>query len=924
MYKLNYFMISEYNICLTNLKKYRNDNLRIGYVLIAICFLIGSVHPVFSQQPVTFRNLMVNDGLSHNLVWSIVQDQNGYLWFGTDDGLNKYNGYDFFVYQNTCNDVNGSKKFSVFKVFEDHSGLLWIGTFGKGLHVFDPASRTFEFSFLRSVSQNSISSNIVPDIVQDKSGVYWIATWGGGLNRYDPSTNTFLYFRNKKDSMNCISSDFIRQLHLDNKGNLWIATKKGLNRFDVGKETFTHYCHDPENDNSIRHDYVLAVLEDREGIVWIGLPVGLDRLDLKQGRFQHYVPNPHVSNNSVRSICQDNSGDLWIGTFSGIIRFEKRQNRFRSYCSDNTNIGDFQKGAVYSILQDRSGLIWAGTFREGIRYFNPSPRFSHYRLKHEFVYRGDDCVTAFAEDFSGTLWIGTLKNGLIRYNPKTKKRIETGDIHENQINRLCRSSISALTFDDSGILWIGTSGSGLIRYDILKRELNHYRRESENEYGLSSNKITCSLKSRKGYLWIGTQNGLNRLDLKSGRIECFKNDLRDENTVSSDMISFLYEDRAGDLWIGTAYDGLNKFDPLKNRFIRYRLDRGDPDNISYGMVSCIYESKSGVLWVGTFEGLYKFSKENRKFHRIVVKDNALSEMIYGILEGERNDLWLSTNLGISKFDPVKEILTFHYPVDENLKKGLIGGSLFKTGDGELFFGGSNGFIQFPSDMARAKPYVPPIVVTEIRRFKGNDIQELNFHENKQISIMANETIEIEFSALSFENSRKNEYAYKIEGIHDDWIYLGTIRKVLISVERAGEYLLRIKGSSHDNIWNEKGISAKLLVVSPFRYSWWFYSLLTFGIFISIYFSYTKFKRHQRNKLNRIEKLNELFSKRRLTDREKEVALLLIHGKSNREIEDLLYISINTVKNHVASIFQKILVKNRFQFLTIINEYLNNE
>lgn len=892
---------------------------KLIYIFVIFSWMLQIIH---SDQDIKFRVLSVKEGLSDNTVRAVIQDKQGYIWFGTDDGLNRYDGYSFRVFRNILGEKSELKKYPIIRIHEDDAGLLWIGTNGMGVHVFNPLTEKFIMTITSSPSTDGLSNNTITGIVQDESGYFWIGTYGGGLNRYDPSSKTFLYFRHTEGNENCLSNNFIRYLKFDKAGNLWVATKKGLNKFNIARQVFEHFFHDPDNPKSIGSDFGFSLFEDNAGILWIGLlGNGINKFNRENNDFTRYLLNSEVKkhlNNTVRSICQDETGDLWIGTYFGINKFDRKQERFIFYGLNNKISESVSEFSFHTLFRDSSGLIWCGTRNDGIYFWDPSPRFHNfYSLNGEIDLR-NDYISAFSEDSAGVLWIGTARNGVVRFEDNKMIRSTPIAGFVKEINRMSHRSITDLFLDDSGILWIGTSNSGLIKCDPKQKKPIQYLKNGKENTDLSSNQIMNIVKSRSGFLWIGTSDGLNRFDIQSERFRCYRNTIEDIHSISGNIITSLFEDKSGNLWIGTESDGLNRYDPTDDRFIRYMPDPEDPNSLSYNRVSCIYESQKGKLWIGTYDGLNRYIPEKDNFQYFDIENGAINGKIFDILEDDENILWISTNFGLLKFNPFTGRCYNQYINGDRIDEEPILGTLYRTQTGNFLIGGYNRITVFSSDSIKGNQFVPPIVITHI---KGQPVPGNCYRfDNEPIYLSWREPLSVEFAALNFENPQKNHFSYMIEGIDDNWNYLGHNHKIVVLELKTGRHILRIKGASPDGVWNEKGISVRLSVAPPFWSTWWFIGTVILAVIGILCFLFKKRVEHKRKKLEMELKLNCFFEKYKITAREKDVIMLLMKGKSNREIEDELYISVYTVKNHIANIFQKLKVNNRFQFINLINKY----
>ncbi len=772
-------------------------------------------------QRVWFERISLEQGLSQSSVYCMLQDSQGFMWFGTEDGLNKYDGYNFTVYKPIPGDPNSVSQNFIRAIHEDSSGALWIGTDG-GLDRFDRQTEQFTHYGSQPDALQSLSNYPVQSIYQDREGVLWVGTLGGGLYEFDRAQERFIrYPVDAKKYPEYSISDVIWTVYQDREGTLWVGTDNGLGRLDRQTGKFAYY---KMEGNSVR-----SIYEDESGVLWVGTwGGGLKRFDRFTERFVSYESvsyDPHsLSNNVVWAIHQDRDGALWIGTDSGLNRFDRDSERFVHYYYDSTDPNSLGDSSVRAIHQDRSGVLWFGTYGGGISKLDRSTdRFAHYESNPwDPDSLNADAIRAIYKDQEGVLWIGTAGGGLNKFD---RDRGTFNFYYPTSSGGLSHHIIRAIQEDSSGALWIGTEGGGLNRFDPSTGHFTHYRFDSYNQHSLSSDTILSMFQDRAGVLWIGTRCcGLNKFDPSTEHFTRYRDDPNTPGSLSGDDVRAIYEDRTGTLWIGTWSGGLNRFDRETEKFVNYPAH---PQGLSDGTVLSIYEDTSGVLWIGTAGGgLNRFDRETETFTHYREKDGLPNDVIYGILEDSRGYLWISTNKGLSKFDPRTETF-INYDVHDGLQGNEFnGGAFHKSWDGEMFFGGLNGLTAFYPESIQDNTFVPPVVLTLLTQ--GGEkvdvgqafesVQEVVFH-------WPNNFFEFEFAALSYTQPEKNQYAYKLEGLKEDWNYIGTRRFGRYTSLPSGTYTLRIKGSNNDGVWNEGGTAITIRIVPPFWGTWWFRGLV---------------------------------------------------------------------------------------------------
>jgi len=789
-----------------------------------------------SGNRIRFEHLSLEQGLSQSSVLCMLQDGKGFMWFGTWDGLNKYDGYNFTVYKYDPEDPYSLSDNTVWSMVEDRLGVLWIGTRG-GLNQFDRETGHFVRYQHDPGDPTSLSDNLVYSIAEDRSGALWVGT-EDGLNRFERDTGRFTRYRNDPDDPHSLSNNAIRSIYEDRSGVLWIGTRGGLNRFDRATGHFVRYRPDPDAPYSLSGDTIAAIYEDQAGVLWIGTASGgLNQFDRETGRFTHYwhAPNePHsLSSDAIAAIYEDRSGALWVGTSEdGLNQFDRESEAFIRYRHDPGDPGSLSNDRVWSIYEDRSGVLWIGTNGGGLNTFDVRKR-GFVRYQHD---PGDpnslgyNDVLGLCEDPSGALWIGTAGGGLDRLERETGQFTHYRNDPQDPYS-LSGDFVVALYVDRAGVLWAGTYNQGLNRFDQETGHFVHYQHNPGNPHSLSDNAVYSIYEERSGAFWIGTLGGgLDRLERGTETFTHYKNDPNDPHSLSDDHVRSICEDPSGDLWVGTD-KGLNKFERATGQFIHYQHDPDDPNSLGDDFVLSVHQDRSGVLWIGTDGGgLDKlvlsdaegFDPRTETFMHYREEDGLPNSVVYGILEDEQGHLWLSTNKGIAKFDP--RTGTFkNYDVKDGLQSNEFnGGSYYQSNGGEMFFGGVNGLTAFYPQNIQDNPYVPPIVLTSLTQ-GGEDVGTGTAAESvKEVTLRwPNNFFEFEFAALSYSRPEKNQYAYVLKEFDKDWNYVGTRRFGKYTNLPGGTYTLRLKGSNSDSIWNEEGILVKVTIVPPFWGTWWF-------------------------------------------------------------------------------------------------------
>lgn len=845
-------------------------------IILTLLLILSLPAPLYAANDnIQFEHITTNQGLSQSCILHILQDSQGFMWFGTQDGLNKYDGYNFTVYKYDELDSHSLSDNFIASIYEDKSGTVWVGTDSGGLNKFDRKTEQFTNYTYDPDDPNSLGNNRVLSIYEDKLGRLWIGTGGGGLNKFDRETEQFTRYTHNSDDPSSLGSDTVFSIYEDKSGTLWIGTSGGgLNKLDGETGQFTHYTHDPANPNSLSNDIVLAIYEDYSSNLWIGTNGGgLNKFDRETGGFIHYTHDPanpnSLSHNTVSSIAEDQFGNFWLGTSSwygnsygtALDIFNPETGQFTHYKHDPANPNSLNDNLVPYIFRDRSGIMWIGTGFSGIDKFDSNKRkFRHYI--HEPTNSNslsNNHVISLYEDQSGMVWIGTSGGGLDKFDRETGRF--THHTHDpGNPNSLSDNTVWSVYEDHLGTLWIGTLSRGLDKFDRETGQFTHYTHDPNNPNSLSDNSVTSIYEDRFGTLWIGTfSGGLNKFERETGQFTQYTHDQNNPNSLSDNNVWSIYEDRYGTLWTGSyGGGGLNKFNRETGQFTRYRHDRDDPHSLSNDKVMSIYEDQSGTLWITTYGGgLNKFDREKEQFIHYTQKDGLPSTSLVGILGDDEGNLWVSTNKGLSKFNPRNETFR-NYDVGDGLQGNEFDGikAYFKSQTGEMFFGGLNGFNAFYPDQVKDNPHIPRIVLTDFKKINESVKLDTAISEIQVIKLSYKDNFfELEFAALDYTNPHKNQYAYKLEGFDKDWIYSGTRRYASYTNLDGGTYIFRVKGSNNDGVWNEEGTSIKIIITPPPWKTWWAYTLYVVAL-VSAVLGYVKWRTRAQEKENALLRESE--------------------------------------------------------------------
>ncbi|MCX6170039.1 MAG: SpoIIE family protein phosphatase [Ignavibacteriales bacterium] len=824
-------------------------------LFLVLSFILTSYTNNYSQNnnPI-FEQIFLQHGLSQSIVTHIIQDKTGFIWIATEDGLNKFDGYEFKVYRNDPNNTNSPSYNQITALYGDTDGRIWIGTFYGGLDLYDPLKNKFTHHRFDPKNEATLSNNNVNVIYEDKEGYLWIGT-DAGLNKFDKTTRKFTRFQNNPKNDKSLSHNIIRSICEDKEGNLWIGTDNGLNRFDRKNDSFTVFLNEPGNSKSISHNEIYSIYCDRSGILWIGTRGGgLNKLipPTKNNslssfiRYKNVPGNPgSINNDQVYAIYEDTNGTLWIGTNGGGLNiFDRKTESFRHYLHNPLNPASLSYNEVRSIFEDRSGLIWIGTYGGGIDLVNRGrKKFNLYsKIPNTPNSLNENIVWSIYEDNSGIIWIGTHGGGLNSLD--RSKKLYTHYLHDpNNTNSLSHNIVRLVFEDKESNFWVGTNGGGLNLFYKATGNFKSFTHRENDTYSISYNELRSIYQDRSGTIWIGTNGGgLNKMIFdnnkkSSPKFITYRNSPDDQNSLSNDFVRVIFEDHNGNFWIGTQGGGLNKFDREKNIFTHYRAKSGDIKSINNDYIFAIYEDSHNRLWLGTWGGgLIEFDVLNKTFRSYTIKNGLPSDAIYGMLEDEDGFLWISTNNGLAKFDPDKKTFK-NFNVSDGLQNNEFnGGSFFKSKNGEMFFGGIGGFNSFYPKEIKDNTHIPPVVITSFKKLNREVTFERPINTINEIELSNEDYLfSFEFASLDFNSPPKNMYAYKMEGLDENWITTTADKRYAVYTTLSpGKYVFHVKGSNNDGIWNETGTSINIIILPPFWKTWWFIAIclmLTGGLFV---------------------------------------------------------------------------------------------
>lgn len=791
----------------------------------------------------------------------MIQDRLGLLWIGTTVGLYQFDGNQLVRYYRNPFDENSLSGNMVFSVCEGKGDVIWVGT-DYGLNKLDRKSGKITQFIHDPKDSLSLSHNLVQAVCEDHLGVLWAGTIEGGLNRLDPGSSQFKIYRHDPEDSTSLLNNQIRAIFEDSKGRLWIGNnmRGGVHLFDRETDQFKRI---PVGKDGLVSGWIFAMDEDANGNLWVATVYGLNKIDGESGDITQYIfpPNAYYSSSMLVSIKVTQDGVIWLGTGnngSGLLRYNPANGELKRYVHDKDNHRSLSDNVIASILEDKEKNIWVGTgggldvLKTNLDLFEiiqreedqPDPLSSNY-------------IVSVFEDKDSNLWLGTGSEGLNRLDLKEgKRRFINYRYERGKKNWLGANYLGQMMEDSQNNLWF-TYRTSIKSADITKWNLET-NQITNIDLPLERAFVFYLLEDRDQNIWVGSLMGLNKMEKDSDQFSFYpiKQDSlcrspSNYSTLLCNVVSAILEDHQGTIWVGTSKSGLARFDKVTGEFTYFGVDSEDPRKIKAKEIACIYEDKSRRFWIGAFnEGLYRFDKEEENFYHFTPQDGIDANSVYSILEDENGIMWFGTSSGLYRYDVERDFF-LNYKKSDGLPSNefnLLAGHKSQN-SGKFYFGTTGGLISFHPDSVKVNSYKPPVVITSLRLFNadqtegtGRPVPGISLKKKIKLSYK-DDLLVFDFAALSFQNSSKNHYAYRLEGAENRWIDLGTDHSLMLSNLNPGKYSLHIRGSNGDGIWNEEGTSLNILITPPWYWAWWSKSFYIFLILAGLY----QFYRFQLNR-----------------------------------------------------------------------------
>lgn len=819
-----------------------------GKILLLIVFLFALIDIAASQSSPNFTALTTKNGLSSNMVSAILKDRNGLMWFGTSDGLDKFDGTNFTVYYHNTKNATSIPSNDILSMCEDRSGRIWIGTGSGGIVYYDRQHDSFIRYNVKDKLWPNSDRAYIRSMCEDHKGNLWIGTNEGGiriLNLHDLKVSKVLFNYIKAGQPNSFA---ILTMFEDSRHRMWIGTNYGLYLYNWNSGKFTFFYHSDKDSTSLSSSIIKSLTEDTHGNLWIGTMGGLNLLKPDGKSFRKFMHSEKtagsISNDNIYVVAPAMNDKLWLGTEGGLNIFDLQKLTAVAIVPNRRNVFSLTDKSVRSIYIDNKGLFWLGTYQGGVNKYDKNLALFNLKQSNPFDPNGLSApvVTSFAEYTNGNIFIGTDGGGLQLFNRKSEL-LQHYDIRSS-IKKSGRDlTILSLKLDKTGKLWIGTYHDGLFRFEPSTGRYRQFLAGNRPE-DINQNDIFCIEEDRRGNIWIGTNgNGINVYDPESQTFTKYNGPLHHPGIIdfpANGFIRSITETKQGDIWIGSFGSGISIFHPSDKTLSAY--DKSN-NNLSDDAVLSTFQDRRGDMWVGTNGGgLNLFDKQNKKFISYSEKDGLPNGIIFKILQDDSGLLWLTTDKGISSFDPAtKRIKNFTGYNGAQESPFVFGAGLYSKA-GELYFGGQEGFNYFNPSLLPSNRYIPSVLLTDLKVSNLTILPRENGPINEQIGIAKEirldygQNFSISYVALNYTSPQQSLYSYKLIGYDKDWNYVGTSKTANYTNLDPGSYVFQVRASNNEGLWNNQVTSIRIHILPPIwrtAYAYICYSLLIIGAFFYV-------------------------------------------------------------------------------------------
>jgi len=807
-----------------------------------------NILPSIPAEEILFTNLAVEDGLSQSTIGCIFQDSRGFMWFCTYEGVDRYDGYEFVNFNHDPQNSNSLRDNIVYAITEDRSGNLWFGT-QSGLDVFNPGEGSFTHVSLDSTEKVSNSQILVTSLIVDQAGNLWVGSRQGVFRiiiEQDQTIET-TYYSLLDIKGKIVDENPVGALYQDSGGVIWAGTRQGL----VYRDTQTDEFILTQSEPLVTLPAVTqAIIEIKPGVLLLGGGYGLLSYDTDT-RTVTIISDSKSSKNvefgMVWSIVRGENGLVWIGADGGLFRMDPHSGKIEKFPQIQEDPDDLE--TVITVFRDREGNIWAGTLRQGL--FIYQPWLKKFALPDQYILRAvqQRMVWALFKDRQGLVWVGT-EHDLLKID-REQRDIERYPLITDEAKEQLDSRVTAIVKDALDNLWVGTLMGTVYVYNPAQ---DSFTRRFETEAPINGFFVDTDQD-----IWIGTDNGLFQYQTDQELFKSYLLDAQASAKLSSNTVNTIQEDGTGTLWIGT-WDGLFAFDKSTNNFSRTIFST--PDHVSSidETIFAILPDDAGGLWLGSQSGgLHHYHVSSGILTRYQDAEGITAGTILSILKDSQGHLWLSTQRGLSKFDPDLGIFT-NYSHNDGLPSNEFNlGADDQAEDGEMFFGGIDGFLSFYPEEILRNTFQPAIVLSKITQNGEKIDADIPVDYLNELTLSwPNNYFEFEFTALSYAQPEDNQYAYYLEGVDPDWVFSGKSRSGRYVNLPGGTFTLHLIGSNNDGIWNTEGAKIRVTIIPPIWQRLWFQMTIFFGLAA---ITFAGFRYRVKSILSRSKELERLVDER---------------------------------------------------------------
>lgn len=844
---------------------------------------IAAFSQISPGATIRFEHISLEEGLSQSVVNAIAQDKIGFLWFGTQDGLNRYDGYSFITFKADPEDPNTLSDDWITTLHADEDGSLWIGTNQGGVNRYDAISGTIS-RFSADPEQKKLSNAHIHTLFKDYDNNLWIGA-NYGLSRWNMTSQTLSYYPQVGGDSTGINMGAVTAIFQDSLNRLWVGSEKGLYQYSPGEDAFHPVTGIQEGEVTLTSSAIYAIAEDSTGLLWLGTNKGLIWFDPQSGLYSSYVHNPEnnasLAHDFIHDVRIDRSGILWIGTEWGLDRYDPATDTFIHHRNNPLVENSLATNVVYSIFEDREGLLWFGTWGGGVNKYNPRQnQFAFYRNDPNRPDSLSGNIFPIFADADGSVWIGVIGVGLDKFDSATGS--VTHYLYDpSRSDGLSSPNIFSILRDSHGTLWLATA-YGL---DELDEEHNQFIHHKLNETG--SNVIRAIFEDAQGRFWVGSNGGLYLFDRAADQFTSLSAP-EERNPIPPFLINNIFPARNGDLWITTSGMGFYRYDPEQQVFTRFQRDETAATTLATDIVLSAYEDEEKNLWLATTGGLNKMDLLTRKFSLFTEKQGLPNNFIYCVIADQEGALWLTTNYGLSRFDPKKGVFQ-NYSAEDGLQSNEFNSNACaRAADGSIYIGGVNGMNRFFPEKVTTSVYLPPIVLTQLTSGGQPFLEDTVAESVKEVTLKwPNNSFEFEFSALSYSQPEEYTYAYRMDHFDKEWNELRDQRVGRYTNMPGGEYTLHLRSTNPAGLIHEEPQTIHITVVPPFWQTTWF---IAFGILLIAGTGYGGYRLrvgailHQKQELER-QVCQRTLEMEKLFNQTKDLAIIEERNRLARDLHD---------------------------------------